>query len=109
MTAEPVKNFFRDWGWLMPVIMIPLAMSAADSRYVLGFDMNKVTDRVEHLEVRSAIMGRHTEDAGIHMSFQETAAIFVPRNELTQVFDSMRREQESQGKKLDKLFDLLTK
>jgi hypothetical protein len=112
MNNTPVKEFFKTWGWLIPAVMIPLAVAAADSRYVLQVEAHRILSAIQEIEATQRTwnleLKHHLDQRENHVGYERMTISFVPRNEISQVLDALKEQQERQSLKLDRLFEILT-
>jgi len=100
-----MKEFFRDWGWLLTAALLPLALFAAERKFVTRSEYEPLQMSVAklHSDVR-----HHIGDMP-HPGWRELALEFVPRQELAPTLEDLKNELQRSNDKLDDLLSELRK
>jgi len=95
-----MKQFVKDWGWLITAALIPIAVLAAERKFATRGEFEAVSKK---LDEAVNDLEHHESMEEVHMSYMEEAVHFVPRQELAPILERIEQEQKETSQKLDRV------
>lgn len=106
------QHFVQTWGWVLPTLMIPIALAAMDGRYQRSDEHKAHETLILELKTNQAVMAQHSmahvQDSDIHTGYRNLSKFFVPRTEIYSSLQHLREQNQNLDEKLDRLYKHIT-